>query len=98
MAELTSFSKDPNAVLDYAHDYSAWLNGDTLATHTVIQPTPAADDLTPLSVDSSVIDGARVVLWLSGGTNRHDYPVTVRVTTAGGRTDDRTTRFYVMER
>ena len=98
MPELTSFIKDPQAVLDYAHDYTAWLNGDTLATHTVIMPAAPVDDLTPLVKDSSIIDGARVVIWLSGGTNRRDYPITVRVTTAGGRTDDRTTRIYVTER
>ena len=46
MPELTSFIKDPQAVLDYAHDYTAWLNGDTLATHAVIMP---AANISPVS-------------------------------------------------
>lgn len=97
MPELTSFTKDPDAVLDYVWDWTAWLAGDTIATKTVTV-TAAVGDLTPLAVDSSTITGSTVVAWLSGGKVNTTYSVTCRVTTAGGRTEDRTSRFIVTER
>lgn len=91
MPELTLFRKDPSAVLDYVWDWSAWLAGDTITSHTVT----AADGIT---VDSSTVAGGAVTVWLSGGTARQTYEVTCRIVTAGGRTDERTSRFYVTER
>ena len=91
MPELTSFRKDPSAVLDYVWDWSAWLAGDTITSHTVT----AADGIT---VDSSTVADGAVTVWLSGGTARQTYEVTCQIVTAGGRTDDRTSRFHVTER
>ena len=97
MPELTTFIKDPNAVLDYVWDWTSWLGDDTLATKTVTV-TAAVGDLTPIVVDSSAVVGPLVTVWLSGGTVGTTYPVTCRITTAGGRTEDRTNRFIVTER
>ena len=97
MPELTTFTKDPNAVLDYVWDWTSWLNGDTIATHTVTVATTAGD-LAPLVVDSSAVVGPLVTVWLSGGMVGTVYAVTCRITTAGGRTEDRTNRFIVTER
>ena len=36
---MTVFYKDPNAKLDYRVDWSAWLNGDTVATVAWTVPT-----------------------------------------------------------
>ena len=82
--------KDPNAVLDYTVDWTAWLAeiADTIATRTIIVPSG-------IICDSSVITGAnlKVTAWLSGGTVGQTYQVTYRITTAGGRTEDRS--FFV---
>ena len=91
MPELTIFAKDPDAVLDYVWDWTSWLGDDTIATTTIT----AADGIT---VDSSATVGPLVTVWLSGGTAGTTYPVTCRITTDGGRTEDRTSRFIVMER
>ena len=37
-----NFTKDPDAVLDYEFDWSAWLGTDTIATHTVTAAEIAA--------------------------------------------------------
>lgn len=91
MPELTYFTKDPDAVLDYVWDWSSWLGDDTITSHTI---TPA-DGLT---VATSAAAAGRVTVWLSGGTARQTYEVACRIVTAGGRTDERTSRFYVTER
>lgn len=77
---LGSYVKQPADVLDYDVDYTDFLNGeDTLSTKTVtVSPTG-------LTVDSSVIAGDRVKVWLSGGTNGITYKVTVTATTTDGR-------------
>ncbi len=95
MPELTIFHKDPDAVLDYVWDWTSWLGGDdSITAHTVT--TPAVDD--GVTIDSSTVDGGKVTVWLSGGTARQAYDVTCRIVTAGGRTDERTSRFRVQER
>ena len=91
MSELTYFTKDPDAVLDYVWDWSAWLGEDTIATHVVV-----SDD--GLTVEASTEDAGRVTVWLSGGTARTAYSVTCSIVTDGGRADDRTSRFHVQER
>ena len=83
--------KDPQAVKDYKFDWSLWLaTGDAISDHTI-----TAD--TGLTVDSSSITDANtsVTVWLSGGTVGANYNVTCQVETAGGRTDERTMKFYV---
>ena len=86
-----SFVKDPDAVLDYEWDWSAWLGTDTIASHTV---TASAG----LTVDSTEATDTAVTVWLSGGTVGQTYSVTCHVVTAAGREDDRTVTVTVMER
>jgi len=86
-----SFVKDPDAVLDYEWDWSAWLGTDTIASHTVTAATG-------LTVDSSTATSTAVTAWLSGGSVGMSYAVTCHVVTAAGREDDRTVTVTVMER
>jgi len=85
--------KDPNDVLDYGHDFAAWLDGDTITDHDI---TVTPDDA--VTVDSSSVDGDRVIVWLSGGVLDADAEVTFRIVTAGGRTTDRTDRFDIRKK
>lgn len=87
--------KDPNAVLDYRLDWDAagdsWLAGDTIAT--------SAWTLDPgISQTSATNTTTTATVWLSGGTAGSEYRVTNRITTAGGRTEDRSFRVRVAER
>lgn len=86
------WNKDPSAVLDYEINWSKWLaSGDTLSSHTV---TPDAG----ITVDSSVLAPDKVTIWVSGGTVGKTYKVACLVTTANGRTDERTITISVKDR
>lgn len=72
--------KDPDAVLDYQHDWSTWLGADTISTSTWTA--------SGLTVDSDSNTTTTATVWLSGGTTGQVVTVTNRVVTAGGRTED----------
>lgn len=87
--------KDPDALLDYRFDWSEWLapDGDSITDHEVEVPAGLT------KVSSSIDDGAlSVTVWLSGGTVGVTYPVVCRITTDGGRIDDRTMKVKVEQR
>jgi len=89
-----TFTKDPNAILDYTRDWSAWLTAagnDTIVTSTWIVP----DGITK---DSDTHNDTTATIWLSGGELGKRYNITNRITTAGGRTDDRTFTIDIHER
>ena len=86
-----TFTKDPNAVLDYSIDWTRWLAGDQIATSQWIVPS----GLTKMA-DSKTASSATV--WLSGGSVGQSYTVTNRITTAAGRTEDRSFTVRAEER
>jgi len=89
---MTTFLKDPDAVLDYSVDWSKWLAGDQIQTSawTVSDPAiEAADDSTTAT---------RTTVWLSGGTAGQSYTVTNRIITSGKRTDERSFVIQVQDR
>lgn len=86
------FTKDSSAVLDYSIDWSAWLGTDTIATSTWTDATAG------ITVNSNSFTTTATKVWLSGGTAGQQYRLTNRITTAGGRTDDRTIVVQVQER
>lgn len=89
--ELTHFTKDPNSVLDYVWNWTAWLDGDTIASHTITATGG-------LIVDSSTVDGPLVTVWLSGGTLGETSKVTCHIVTDGGRTEEKTSTFQITDR
>lgn len=90
--------KDPNSVLDYTANFASWLTqiSDTIVNAVVAQVTGG------LVVQSVSFTTTTVTAWLSGGTltvpGGEYASATFRVTTAGGRTDDRTIYFKVVDR
>jgi hypothetical protein len=86
------FWKDPDAVLDYAVDWSGWVEvGETINSYTVT----VTSGLTLVS-DSEA--GGVVTAWLSGGTVGSAYTVTVHIITSAGREDDRSFRVVIVQR
>ena len=84
--------KDPSAVLDYVFDWTEWLaTGETITDHTITVDTG-------ITVDSSTQDTGKVTVWLSGGTAGINYKVACLITTAAGRTDERTIWIKVTDR
>jgi len=88
----TSFTKDPEAVLDYTFDWSDWLaTGETISSYTVTVPTGITKD------SDSQADGV-VTVWLSGGTAGTNYRVECKIVTSAGRTDERSIWIKAVER
>lgn len=91
-----SYTKDPNAVVDFAIDWSAWLaltppgTADTISTSTWTVPAG-------LTKGSEINTTTKATVWLSGGTAGETYEITNRIVTAGGRTYDQTLRIVVRE-
>ena len=90
-----SFDKDPDAVLDYEFDWSAWLtDGDTLATATITAP----NGLTVAAAPPVTVTSTKVMYWLSGGVVGQSYAVTCHVVTAVGREEDRTATVTIRDK
>lgn len=92
--------KDPDAILDYTLRLGVWLGyeGDTLVSFDTEIVAAENDMVSAVQVDDAEIQGENIVVWVSGGTPGRTQGVTIRFTTAGGRTDDRTLWFRVRER
>lgn len=92
---VATFRKDPDATLDFAVDWSLWLEaGDTIASTTW---NVAAGISQPASPAPSTTDG-KATVWISGGTVGQTYPVTCRVVTSEGRIDERTISIQIEQR
>jgi len=86
------FTKDPQAVLDYAVDWSDWLaSGETISTSTWAVPSGVTKDS-----DSSTT--TKATIWLSGGTAGEDYDLVNHVITSSSREDDRTITVAVRQK
>ena len=88
---IAIYYKDPDAVLDYAIDWSDWLGTDTISTSAWTVDSGITKDS-----DSNTITTATI--WLSGGAAGEHYECTNRITTADGRTDDRTIVIQIQEK
>lgn len=80
----TIVTKGPDAELDFAVDWTAWLiNGDTIAD--VDWTVPAGLTVTK----GPDVVGGKVTIWLEGGTRGQTYVTTCSIVTAQERTDER---------
>lgn len=94
---MTVYIKDPDAVVDYTIDWNdGYLEtGETItSSQWSIEPT----ETDGLSEDASSNDNTTASITLSGGVTHHTYRVTNRITTTGGRTDERSLTIRVAER
>lgn len=90
---MAKFKKDPDATLDYEFDWSAWLLdvSDTIASVTWV--------LTGTLVKvSSSFTSLTATAFISGGTEGEDETLTCRITTTGGRIDDRSVTLKITPR
>lgn len=84
---LKKFVKDPQARLDYIIDWGPWL----APTGDILQSAIYGTVSTGITAEPGiVVSNASTKFWVSGGTAGNSYDVTIRVTTVGGRTDERT--------
>ena len=90
MTIIAAFTKDPNSTIDFEVDWNLWLNGDTVTTSA--WEVPAALTIVSEGVTSNVTRA-----FLSGGATGADYLLTNRVTTPGGRIEDRSVLVQVRQ-
>lgn len=89
----TTFSLDPDALLDFSQDWTGWLaDGETIISVTVVASDPA------LTITDITFTGSVVTFWLSTGTDGTVVLVTVHIETSQGREDDRSETIRVNER
>lgn len=90
---MASYKKDPNATLDYTFDWTAYLTplADTIASVSWVLPV----GLTNVSQSNTTMTAT---VFVSGGTLGESLQLTCRITTAGGRTDDRSITLKIVER
>jgi hypothetical protein len=87
-----SFLKDPDSVLDYAFDWSDWLEtNETISDYTITVESGIAKD-------SDSESGSIVTVWLTGGTAGDKYTVACEIITSLGRTDERSMVIHVKNR
>ncbi len=89
------FTKDPDSVLDYVVDWTAWL-ADVSPVDTISTSSWTLQSGLTLDSDSNTSQIAKA--WVSGGTAGTRYKATNRIVTAGARTADRTIYITVRER
>ena len=75
--------KDGDSLLDYLIDWTEFLESDLIDSVLWIVPDGLASE-------AETHDNTTATIWLSGGTVGVCYDVTCRITTVGGRVDDRT--------
>lgn len=81
---------DPDSIVDYVIDWTNWLNGDNLATSAwaIVNATEAsASNTTKIAT-----------VFISGAKAGKVVTMRNRITTTGGRTEDRTLRALVREK
>lgn len=84
------YVKDPDSTEDYRFNWTLELDGDTILTSTFFLP----DGLTEVSSSNTT---TTATIFVSGGSVGTIYRITNRITTAGGRTKDKTIRVLVDE-
>lgn len=89
---MTTFIKDPKAVLDYAFDWATYLHlGETVVSYVV---TPESG----LTLVSDAETDGVIIVWLSGGSAGESYEVECSIVTSDNREDTRTIEIDVQER
>lgn len=92
---MTAYIHDPQAILDYSVDWSAWLSGDDAIVSVAWTATAG---VTVLDDPAPTVVGKVATVWLSGGTLGQRYVVTCHVVSASGREDDRSFALIVQDR
>jgi hypothetical protein len=87
--------KDPQARVDHAIDWSAYLAGQSLVASLW---TVAPQEEGGLAIEASAFETQRTSARLNGGRVGHVYRLTNRVTLSDGQVDERSVTMRVEER
>lgn len=94
MADIGKWDpKDPDEIKDYVFDWENILAGDTISTS--IWSIASGGSALIITTPPATSTNTSTKVWVSGGTLGVTYYLLNRVTTAGGRTYDRTRKLKV---
>lgn len=88
---MRTYIKDPDANLDYSIDWSLFLDNDTISTSVWTVPPGISQTAVASSITTTTI-------WLSGGMLNNTYLLSNRITTVGGRIDDRSFEIKIRQK
>lgn len=99
VAAKPTILKDPQAILDYTFDWTAWLDDVVDTISAVAVPVITGDDAS-LVMTTQTNTTKKAVIWLSGGTVGKTYKVDCKITTASvpPRSDSRSIYIKVKDR
>jgi hypothetical protein len=89
-------TKDPADILDYKVDITPAVAGNDGDLISTLDVTSTPNDPGDIVIQSATADGTIAVIWISGGQAGTVYTVTVLVTTASGRTLQRSVLLPVL--
>jgi hypothetical protein len=91
-------TKDPADVKDYAIEWAEVLTAETDTLSTSAWSTSEPTGLTVATAPPPAISGTKTIVWVSGGIPNTKYVLTNTVTTAGGRTHERSITIPCLQR
>ncbi|HYD13199.1 MAG TPA: hypothetical protein VEC11_10165 [Allosphingosinicella sp.] len=92
---MSFYLKDPHARVDYAIDWSPYLDGQTIeASLWTVEP----DEAGGIAAEETSFEPGRSAARLAGGLTGHSYTVSNRVTFSDGTTDVRSITLRVEPR
>lgn len=92
---MSFYLKDPDATVDYAIDWTPYLDGRSIAASGwAVAPVEAGG----LAVGETSFDDARTAVRVGGGIVGHAYRLANRVTLSDGSSDDRSIALRVEQR
>lgn len=92
---MSNYVHDPQSVLDYAVDWTAWLaTGETLTASSWTVPA----GITQTTPAPSFTAGGVATIWMTGGTLNLSYSLVNHITTSAGRQQDQTITLQVRDR
>lgn len=89
---LATIEKTPNGVANIGFNYSAWL---TPQSDTILSSTWTAD--TGITLGAAGFTTTATTTWVSGGTAGVAYTLTNKITTVGGRVEERSFTIYIVD-
>ncbi len=100
---MPTYTKDPDAVLDYKWDWKSSTNGRGFTDWLTTSETISSITITAeagITIDSSSITDTNTsaTVWLSGGAAGTSYTVACKIVTSAGRTDERSITVSVAQR
>ena len=91
---MTHFYKAPAEKLDFQVDWTAFLEGDTIASSA----WAVEDDNEDVTLSDDTSTSSTATVWAVGGNIGYSYALTNTIVTAAGRTEARTLYLDIVER